>query len=143
MLDPDEAFPIRTISRRNIVDEINNYLDADHQLEPGDDRLTRDICRGWAASIDSRDFPNEDEDQEANVHLAVNTAVEIGIGDHIEDEWKDFIEVWYEITGVDRNGKRFRKTTTNEAYARGHNVWRGTLWKCTQAGRKRIHTWSN
>lgn len=143
MIDPDESFPILTISRRNIADEINDVLNADHQISPDDAHLTNDVCRGWAMSVNSRNFMNEDEDAEANLRLAVNTAVEIGLGDYIEDEWKDFIEVWYEITGVDRSGKRFKKMTSNETYARSHNVWRGSLWECTQAGRKRIHTWSN
>lgn len=157
MLDPDEIFPISTITRRDIACEINNYLDADHQIESNDHRLTKDICREWAASVNARDFLDEDEDEEANMILAVNTAAEIGLGDYVEKEWREFIEtsedviqrelanrVWYEITGVRKDGRRFRPiVTVNEIHARAFNIWKGTLWKCTNNGRVRIHTWSN
>lgn len=35
----------------------------------------------------------------------------------------------YKITGVTRNGKRFRIITDNSTYARGINLWRGTKWE--------------
>lgn len=145
MLDPDQTFVTKYTTRRAIADEINCYLDGDHQIEPTDDRLTDQVCLEWADAIDSWEglVEGEDAEAEALMRLAINTAAEIGLGDYIENEWKGFIEVWYEITGVDRSGKRFKKMTSNETYARGHNVWRGTLWKCTNAGRKRIHTWDN
>lgn len=50
----------------------------------------------------------------------------------------------YLITGVLRNGRRFRKNCgTSLAYARAHNVWRGTLWQIIQGKRRRIFTWDN
>ena len=144
MLDPDRSFQLTSISRRNIVDELNNILDADHQLPPGSDLVTDEVILGWIDSLNSRDFPDENEAATMDTRLAVNTAVELGLIDHIDEEWKDYIDVWYVITGVDRHNRRFRKDCgDNELYARGHNVWNGTLWRVTNAGRKKIHTWSN
>jgi hypothetical protein len=34
----------------------------------------------------------------------------------------------YQVTGVDRNGKRFRITTDTWRHASGINLWRGTKW---------------
>lgn len=34
----------------------------------------------------------------------------------------------YQVTGVDRNGKRFRITTDTWQHACGINLWRGTKW---------------
>jgi hypothetical protein len=34
----------------------------------------------------------------------------------------------YLVTGVDRNGKRFRITTNTWQHACGINLWRGTKW---------------
>lgn len=42
----------------------------------------------------------------------------------------------YVITGVDRNGKRFRIKTSNSIIAFGINVWRGSVWEVTNGKRK-------
>jgi hypothetical protein len=34
----------------------------------------------------------------------------------------------YEVTGVDRDGKKFKITTHSWQHAQGINVWRGTKW---------------
>lgn len=91
MLDPDEAFQIQTISRRNITDEINSVLDADHQLEPTDDRLTRDLCRGWANAIAVQDYPDDEESAAFELRLAISTAIEIGLIDYINEEFRDLV----------------------------------------------------
>lgn len=50
----------------------------------------------------------------------------------------------YIITGVDRLGKRFKIVTDNYAYALGHNVWRGSLWRVYDNGKRtRLHKWWN
>lgn len=70
-----------------------------------------------------------------------DTYLFIGLPERLKHFFK--YPVWYEITGIDRNGNRFKKITDNETHARSHNIWRGTLWKCTNDGRKSIHHWSN
>ena len=46
----------------------------------------------------------------------------------------------YIVTGVDRNGKRFKKVFEGNAagfmMCRGINVWRGSKWFVNKAGRK-------
>lgn len=51
----------------------------------------------------------------------------------------------YLITGVDKSGRRFRKSCGQSLnYALSHNVWRGTLWAVLTNGRRvKIHAWSN
>jgi len=34
----------------------------------------------------------------------------------------------YEITGVDRDGKRFKRVTDNPRVALSINLWRGSVW---------------
>lgn len=45
-----------------------------------------------------------------------------------------FIE--YHVTGVDRNGKRFKIVTKSAMYANGINVWRGTKWGVLATGKR-------
>lgn len=51
----------------------------------------------------------------------------------------------YVITGILPDGRRFKPIhTTNYAYARGHNIWNGTLWEVTPDGsRHKLHRWFN
>jgi hypothetical protein len=34
----------------------------------------------------------------------------------------------YKVTGVDKNGKRFKIETNSRIYAFGINLWRGSVW---------------
>lgn len=49
----------------------------------------------------------------------------------------------YLVTGVDRNGKRFRITTESWPYARGINLWRGNKWLLRDGRRFKISTTLN
>ena len=40
----------------------------------------------------------------------------------------------YKITGVDRNGKRFKIETNSRMHAFGINLWKGSVWKQKQDG---------
>ena len=42
----------------------------------------------------------------------------------------------YIITGVDRQGKRFKITTCSAEHALGINVWQGSKWKLVNGKRK-------
>lgn len=44
----------------------------------------------------------------------------------------------YLVTGVDRSGKRFKRTTDCWGYAAGINLWRGTRWLVRGGKRFRI-----
>ena len=44
----------------------------------------------------------------------------------------------YHITGVDRNGKRFKIVTSNPIHAAGINVWRGTKWIVDENGKRKV-----
>lgn len=44
----------------------------------------------------------------------------------------------YEVTGVDRNGKRFKIVTDSWPHARGINVWRGSKWLVRHDGRREL-----
>lgn len=43
-------------------------------------------------------------------------------------EWTSQEGDHYSVTGVDRSGKRFKRTYENFIYADAINVWRGNLW---------------
>lgn len=45
-------------------------------------------------------------------------------------------EVKYVVTGVDRQGKRFKLTYSNCLYAMSINLWRGSVWQETNGTRK-------
>ena len=47
-------------------------------------------------------------------------------------------EYSYEVTGVDRAGKRFKIVTSNPIHAFGINVWKGTLWLVREGKRTMI-----
>lgn len=51
----------------------------------------------------------------------------------------------YVLTGVDRNGKRFRKVSDNYFYLKAHNVWRGSLWAWPESTgvRSLLYRWTN
>ena len=44
----------------------------------------------------------------------------------------------YEVTGVTMSGRRFKVRTTNAMHAFGINLYRGTVWNVTDAGRQII-----
>ena len=46
--------------------------------------------------------------------------------------------VTYNVTGVTRNGRRFKIVTSNAIHAAGINLWRGTLWRVLPGGRREI-----
>ena len=48
------------------------------------------------------------------------------------------------LTGKDRQGKRFRKESTDLNYLQCHNVWQGNLWAVLPNGKRVcIKQWSN
>ena len=40
----------------------------------------------------------------------------------------------YHITGIDKNGKRFKIVTKNRIHAMGINLWHGTVWRVLSNG---------
>ena len=44
----------------------------------------------------------------------------------------------YQVTGITRDGKRFKITTTNVIHAGGINLFRGTLWEVLPSGRRKV-----
>lgn len=44
----------------------------------------------------------------------------------------------YIVTGVDRDGKRFRKSYTNPHFALAINLWNGSVWQVRDGKRKLI-----
>lgn len=44
----------------------------------------------------------------------------------------------YEVTGVDRNGKRFKIVTSTWQHANGINVWRGSKWLVRHDGKREL-----
>ena len=40
----------------------------------------------------------------------------------------------YHVTGVDRDGKRFKIVTKNRMHAFGINLWQGTVWGVDRHG---------
>ncbi len=46
--------------------------------------------------------------------------------------------VRYEITGVDRYGKRFKLTTSNVIHAQGINLWNGSKWGVLPNGKRKL-----
>ncbi len=44
----------------------------------------------------------------------------------------------YHVTGVTRDGRRFKIETSNAIHAAGINLWRGTLWRVLPGGRREI-----
>ena len=46
----------------------------------------------------------------------------------------------YEVTGVTRQGHRFKVTTGNCVHAMGINLWRGTVWEVVNGKRKKMRT---
>ena len=42
----------------------------------------------------------------------------------------------YKITGVDRNGKRFRLFTSSYMHAMGINLWSGSVWMRSEPHQK-------
>jgi hypothetical protein len=60
-----------------------------------------------------------------------------------EDQMKAFSDKeipmhYYEVTGVDRSGKRFKISTSNQIHAFGINVWRGTVWIVSPDGKRKV-----
>ena len=45
----------------------------------------------------------------------------------------------YIVTGVDRNGKRFRKEFSEPRWAFGINLWRGSVWGLLNGKRKLLN----
>ena len=45
----------------------------------------------------------------------------------------------YLVTGVDRYGRRFRRTCPSWAYANGINLWRGSRWLLRNGRKYRIN----
>ena len=44
----------------------------------------------------------------------------------------------YHITGITRDGKRFKIVTDNAIHAMGINVWRGTKWIVNENGKRTV-----
>jgi len=44
----------------------------------------------------------------------------------------------WEVTGVDVNGKRFKIVTNNYLYAKGINLYRGSVWQRYSDGTRRL-----
>jgi len=44
----------------------------------------------------------------------------------------------WKVTGIDREGKRFRIVTSSAVYATGINLWRGTVWRMDARGIWRV-----
>ena len=44
----------------------------------------------------------------------------------------------YVVTGVDRNGKRFKLVTTNRIHAFGVNLYRGNVWIQDHTGKRKL-----
>ena len=42
----------------------------------------------------------------------------------------------YHVTGVDRDGKRFKIVTSNKMHAEGINLWNGTVWEVDCDGKR-------
>jgi len=49
----------------------------------------------------------------------------------------------YEVTGVDRSGKRFKHIYGSEFHAMGINLWRGSVWRVRNGKRTLIDRVSN
>ena len=58
-------------------------------------------------------------------------------------EEKNLPKSTYLVTGVTRNGHRFRVETENLIHALGINLWTGTVWEVFEGHRKKIRTVSN
>lgn len=65
MADPNQVFIISAISRKQIAEDLNEFLDeqevAGDRLTPDDDRLTPELCREYADSLYYVDRMNEQE----------------------------------------------------------------------------------
>ena len=46
--------------------------------------------------------------------------------------------VSFVVTGVDRNGKRFRITSTSWLHVSGINVWQGSKWGVLASGKRKL-----
>ena len=44
----------------------------------------------------------------------------------------------YDVTGIDRNGKRFSMTYSNQRQALAINLWQGSVWKVINGKRRLI-----
>lgn len=44
----------------------------------------------------------------------------------------------FDVTGVDRNNKRFKKTYSDPRFAFGINLWRGSVWGVTIEGTRKL-----
>lgn len=47
--------------------------------------------------------------------------------------------IFYLVTGVDCNGRRFRKQSLSQSYIWAINAWRGSYWVVTNGKRKLSH----
>jgi len=56
---------------------------------------------------------------------------------------KDNDVIKYDVTGTDRNGKRFSMTYSNINFALAINLWNGSVWEVTNGKRKLIKRVSN
>ena len=48
------------------------------------------------------------------------------------------IELIYLVTGVDRSGKRFKFGTSSLFHAMNINLWSGSVWSLTPAGKRKL-----
>jgi hypothetical protein len=90
MLDHEEKFEVVTISRSEVADELNGYLDDDHQLAADDPRLTQDVCMSLATFQKHcyEQFMNEEEfSEETGRHCRV-LIQQIGLGEFLDEEWQ-------------------------------------------------------
>ncbi len=48
------------------------------------------------------------------------------------------VELIYIVTGVDKNGKRFKLGPTSLFHAMNINLWSGSVWEQTPAGKRKL-----
>ena len=71
-------------------------------------------------------------------YLGVVPRVATGAYDTPTNKDKPMDKTVYEVTGVDRSGRRFKITTTNAIHAGGINLYRGTVWQVLPSGRRKV-----
>lgn len=67
MANPNESFVIKSITRQEIAEDLNAYLEmhnAPQEVKPDDPRLTARICSEHATGL--LDYPNHDLDETDN-----------------------------------------------------------------------------
>ena len=61
----------------------------------------------------------------------------------INGQWSEEDGDCYHVTGIDRNGRRFKLVCTSWFHAKGINVWQGSKWLVRDGRRYLIQRISN